>query len=300
MTTVSDGLYQYGGAPAGAIPGLGGGFPMPAKPRGRVLIVGSSQQYGTIASAVSKAIDGDTILLSPYADYSEDNISTPTGIDHVTVIGMGNVPRATRWKSPANAANPFITVNGTGWVFQNIYFAGGTSGPCIKFLRDASHNASEGRVVGCVFNGGSAHIENTGACSNLAILGNRFINARGGTATTPGAIVCNGTAQAVATNLWIEGNQFYDCDAAIAHSMSRSLIKGNFFQAIGHDGAATNTLNLIFNSAQGDYNTVIWNSLGEAVLNIDTGHGFKDGANSVWSGNLVNDQAAYWYGVPTA
>ncbi len=294
LTNFSNGISSFG------IPVIGGGvgvFSIPPSKKG-IRRVGANQKYGTIASAVADCQSGDTILLVGPGDFTESGISTPSGVTNVAIIGMGNVQRSTRWKN-SNAAEPFITVNASGWTFWNIYFAGGTAGPCIKLLRDASNNASESRIMSCIFNGGSCHIENTGACSNVRIEGNRFINARGGTATTPGAIVCNGTAQAVATNVQIINNEFYNCQNLIAHSMSRSMVYGNKFQATGHDGAATQVCNLVFNSAQGDYNMVMHNVLGVAgavVYDNDATLKFQDGGNSVWADNYAND--AVDYGLP--
>lgn|SRR3990167_3863591 len=258
--------------------------------------------YQTITTAVAAATTGDVIIVAP-GDYDEHGISTPASVNFVTIVGTGNQPRACRWRNTANDAEPFITIRGNGWVLQNMYFAGGTADSCVELLRDATYNASESRILGCVFNGGTQHIEQNGGVANIIIANCRFIGGRGGSATTPGNIVGVSTAQAVPTNWEIVGNHFYNGDNIIACSMSRSLVRGNFIQAVGHDGAATSPLDLIFNSAQGDYNTVIDNYLGAVAANIDTGNGFKDGSNSVWANNFTSDGDTGdtpWYGVPTA
>lgn len=293
-----NGVASYG-IPQIGVPSI---HSMPKLPNGKVRIVGANGEYSTIASAVAACVDGDTILLTPGTDYDEKGINTPQGVDFVSIIGMGNQPRSTRWRNSANTASPHITLRGSGWTLRNIYFAGGTADYCVELLRDATYNASESRILGCIFNGGSGHIESNGGVSNVIIDGNRFINARGGSATTPGAIIATSTAQAVPTNWVVSNNMFFNCNDVINCGMSRSLVTRNTFQATGHDGAATRVLCLadVTNGSPGDYNFVTQNVLGVAgavVYNNDATLKFQDGANSVWADNYAND--AVDYGLPT-
>lgn len=247
----------------------------------------------TMTRAVAAATTGDLILFK--GDIEEQGIATPAGVNYVTVVGMQSHQRNARWLSNGNAASPFIQVRGLGWIFLNIYFAGGTADYCISFLRDGTHNASEGRVISCQFNGGSGAIENDGGCSNMRYIDNDFVNVRGGTATTPGAIILTSAAQALPSNCHFEINRFFNCQRLIAHGCQRSRAVRNELQAIGHDGTATEVLNLNFvqasrDSAGGAYNWAFKNYLGNTNANITKSNGYIGGANSQWPNNYATDQ----------
>ena len=294
FTNFQNGATSFG-IPLGGVPEV---FAVPPEPNGRVRLVGANQEYGTVASAVNAAGDGDTIILVGPTTFDESGIETPAGVDNVSIIGMGNVPRSTRWRSNNNAASPHITLRGSGWTIRNVYFAGGTADYCVELLRDATYNSSETRIIDCIFNGGSGHIQSNGGVANVQIRGCRFINARGGTATIPGAIIATSTAQAVPTNWEIIGNRFYNCNDVINCGMSRSMVLHNWFQATGHDGAATRVLCLadVGAGSAGDYNIVAHNFLGVAaavVYNDDATLKFQDGANSLWADNYATDQVDY-------
>lgn len=283
-------------------------LPIPKARTGRIWVLGDgvvSPDAPDIETAVNNCKDGDTIVLTGPEDYDESGILTPAGVDNVSIIGSGNVPRSTRWRNSANADEPMITVRGTGWLFQHIYFAGATKQACIRFLKDATYNASESRVLGCVFNGGTCHIEHRAVAvsgnANIRIQGNRFIGARGGDFATPGACVSSGASGVGSTNVQIIDNEFYNCERMIAWAMSRSMIYGNKLQSVGHDGEASDTgkLNIgSFDGAAGNYNMVMHNVLGMAAASITNANGFQDGANSVWADNYADD--AVDYGVPGA
>lgn len=282
-----------------------GGFPIPGTryfvdaTNGNDNYDGSNwdSAFATMEEALTHVASRDAIFFR--GDVNESGLTTPTGIDFVSIIGAGNQPRSNRWRNTANAAEPHITLRKTGWSLHNIYFAGGTADYAVELLRDATWNSSETRILDCVFNGGSGHIQSNGGVANVIIARNRFINARGGTATTPGAIIGTSTAQAVPTNWVIRDNEFYNCARMIACSMSRSMVYGNKLQSVGHDGEAEDDgkLNLNFNSNQGDYNMVMHNVLGMAAASITEANGYEDGANSVWVDNYADD--AVDYGLPT-
>lgn len=249
------------------------------------------EAMSTMARAIAAATTGDVILFK--GDIEEQGISTPASVNYVTVIGMQVHQRNARWIHNGNLNSAFVTVRGLGWVFQNIYFAGGTENSCIKFLRDATYNASEGRVLGCVFNGGNTAIENTG-CANMHYKGNRFINIRGaGTNVQAGAIVLS-QAYALPTNCDVEGNQFYNCQRHIYHAMARSRVVGNEFQAIGHDSTATEVINLDAAGISrtlsiGVRNFVYFNMLGRDAADCTIANGYIGGTNSIWPENFAND-----------
>lgn len=254
----------------------------------------------TMARAIAAAVTGDVILFK--GDIEEQGISTPASVHYVTIIGMQTHQRNARWIHNGNLNSAFVTVRGLGWQFHNIYFAGGTANACIKFLRDATYNASEGRVLGCVFNGGNTAIENTGG-SNMHYKGNRFINVRGaGTNVPAGAIVLSG-AYAVPSNCDVEGNQFYNCQRHIYHGMIRSRVAFNEHQAIGHDSTATDVINLDASGAQkraeiGARNYVYENMLGRDTTDITIANGYDYGDNSIGVSNRPNNTGEL-YGIPS-
>jgi len=251
--------------------------------------------FGSFAAGITNNNNlrtGDVVCV--IGDITEQSVSTPASIKFVTVVGMGAHQRASRWMG-SNVAASYITVNNIGWIFENLYFAGGTAGYSITFQRDATNNASEGRVINCVLNGGSGGIQNVGGCSNMHYLGNRFINIRGGTAADPGAIILASTAQAVPSNCEVAGNRFYNCGKMLAHGMMRSRVAYNEFQAIGNDGTATEVLNLNYETgsrdgAGGVYNWAFMNYLGNTNANITKANGYIGGANSQWPNNYATDQ----------
>lgn len=289
--------------------GAGGGFIPFARPDSKIFMVSPSTgntdklnvldgiPYSTLAQVLDPTQPTEALLNSRdiivlLEDITEVNLQTPAGVNFVRILSPNPVQRYARWKSD-NSAHPNIAIRGTGWSIENIYFPGGTAAACVYLQRDATYNGSDSKILNCVFNSGSCAIENNGACSNIEISGCRFINVRGGTATQTGAIVCTGTSQAVATNLDIHDNEFYDCDYNIAHSMSRSMVRNNFFQGTGQDGAATQVIDLTFNAAQGAFNLVMGNYLGKPNANYNNAGGFRSDANTPWVHNFATDQVEY-------
>lgn len=87
-------------------------------------VLGSSQIYGDIASAVAACVSdrGDTIIVTPgaYAPAAEIVVSK----NDVTIVGLGGSPEATKVTGPAIAGKCAIKVTADNVTVQNLYLVG--------------------------------------------------------------------------------------------------------------------------------------------------------------------------------
>jgi hypothetical protein len=178
MTTVADGLFQYGGMPVNSGLFTSKIFSTPSK--GRAWFVdatGASSGNGkspktpfpTMAAAFAQVASGDIIY---FVGKVTEQLTTPVQVFDVTIVGCGNRPRhadaaptgsayaTATWAAPATpvATVPLVTVLQQGWRFVNILFAGSAGCPSINFVRNAAagdleRDSSHGEVIGCRFAG---------------------------------------------------------------------------------------------------------------------------------------------------
>lgn len=178
MTTVADGLFQYGGVPVNS--GLTISKLFSTATKGRAWFVDPSQGAGgngrspktafvTMAKAFASVGSGDVIY---FVGKVTEQLVTPVNVFDVTVVGCGNRPRhadaapvggnyaAATWAAPATpvAATPLVQVLQQGWRFVNILWAGSAGCASINFVRNAAsgdleRDGSHGEVIGCRFAG---------------------------------------------------------------------------------------------------------------------------------------------------
>jgi hypothetical protein len=232
MTTVADGLFQYGGVPVNNTlltnkifhngtngtawfvdPSYGG--------------TGNGRSPKTAFSTMQAAFDhlqsGDIIY---FVGKVTEQLVTPVQVFDVTIVGCGNRPRhadatpeggntaTATWAAPASpvAAQALCRVLQQGWRFVNILWAASAGCACIEFVRNAAsgddeRDASHASVYGCRFAG---------------------VN------STDSAIKFGSTSYTeIVNNVLLEGNDFQGFATAIKeHSAGlqfRCQINGNVF-----------------------------------------------------------------------
>lgn len=178
MTTVSDGLYQFGGVPVNS--GLATSKIFSTATKGRAWFVdptnGSNvdgkspkKAFTTMAQAFNVAGSGDIIY---FVGKITEQLVTPANVFDVTVVGCGNRPRhadatptgganaAATWAAPTSpvAGQALCRVIQQGWKFINILWAGSAGIASLEFVRNAAsgddeRDASHAEVIGCRFAG---------------------------------------------------------------------------------------------------------------------------------------------------
>ncbi len=305
MTTVADGLFQYGGSPVG--PGqmnVSKLFTVATgvEKKGRAWFVdasvGTSGNGRSPAGAFSTMQQAFNSLASGDIIYAVGNITeqlvTPVNIFDVTVVGCGNRPRnadavpaggnwyATTWKAPADgvAAQATVRVLQQGWRFANILFNMlDVNAAGIEIVRNAGageleRDASHADIVGCIFAGAGVGIRLTATSFtenpyNVHIAGNKF------TANTFGI-----SAVAASPNSCdIDGNWFQGCTNAIAAKLQASVIRRNVIQGFT---AAANSGGIDIRSGGGN-NQVTLNTLGGTYSKAG---GYNCEAGDEWYGNF--------------
>ena len=237
MTTVADGLFQYGGQPVGGSLITQKLFSTPVgtpEAKGRAWFVdpnsgvnGDGTTPATAFSTMDRAFDslasGDIIY---FVGKVTEQLVTPVQVFDVTVVGCGNRPRhadatpaggnwaAATWAAPASptAGQALVRVLQQGWRFVNILFAGSAGCASIELVRNAAADDDERDA------------------SHAEILGCRFA----GVASTDSGIKFGATSfTEIVNNVLIEGNDFQNCANAIKEQSAglqyRAQIRNNTF-----------------------------------------------------------------------
>lgn len=232
-----------------------------------------------------------------------EQLVAPLGVTGVKIVGMvgGNVrdDDGAKWYPPASpvAGQALIEIREQGWEFHNFLMTPDTTtGACIKAHRnedatypDSSHFICRGmRFVG---SGATTYgVEDVGGNHHYIIEDCEF---QGLTR----AITCTSTSIAVPLRNTIRRNKFMGNTNDIATSLSYSLIKDNVFFTPG-SGATNKVISTTYNSAQGGINTVVGNVFNNTEVEIAPGNGYTGASTDNWTGNYVNNQAAYYFGQP--
>ena len=255
MTTVADGLFQYGGQPVGGSLSLQKLFSTPngIEHKGRAWFVdassgsngdGTSPQraFSTMQKAFNAIASGDIIY---FVGKVTEQLVTPVQVFDVTVVGCGNRPRhadavpaggnwaASQWGPPASGAvsgQATVRVLQQGWRFVNILFTmQGTTAAGVEVVRnagadDAERDASHCEILGCKFAGAGIGIRSgvagsfTENTTNVLVEGNTFLSS-----TT--AILQ--TAGFGGLNWQIKNNDFITCTNDITGPFTGTKIFGN-------------------------------------------------------------------------
>lgn len=301
MTTVADGLYQYGGMPVGLSSHITKLFSTQSK--GRAWFVdtavgtngdGSSPKnaFNTMQRAFNACASGDIIY---FVGKVTEQLVTPVQVFDVTVVGCGNRPRhadatptggnyaASQWGPPASGAvsgQATVRVLQQGWRFINILFTmESATAAGVEIVRNAASGNSErdgshAEILGCRFAGAGIGIRSgvagtfTEIAFNVLVEGNTF---NGNTLSMSGI---NG-------NAWqIRNNVFTGNTANITMALQNSFIIGNY---IGPFTAAANSGGIDLNGGTAG-NVVTLNYLSGTYSNAG-GYRAAGGADE-WGGNM--------------
>ncbi len=311
MTTVADGLFQYGGVPvsSGALT-TNKIFSTPnggVQKKGRAWFVdastgsngnGTSPQgaFSTMQRAFDSCHSGDIIY---FVGKIREQLVTPVQVFDVTVVGCGNRPRhadstpaggswaAATWAAPASptAATALVRVLQQGWRFVNILFAGSAGCPSIELVRNAAADDAERDASHC------------------EILGCRFA----GVASTDTAIKFGATSYTeIVNNVLIQDNDFQGCATGIGELSAglqyRMQLRGNRFQSNTNHVTLGGYNAIILNNYFGPWTTTGVNLTGGTGLNVVTANylwgdystasnHYVAGTGDEWSGNWSSDEA---------
>lgn len=307
MTTVADGLYQFGGMPVASNLITTKLFSTPtgtSEAKGRAWFVdpgyggngdGTSpkQAFSTMQAAFNALSNGDIIY---FVGKVVEQLVTPVQVFDVTIIGCGNRPRhadatpaggnwaASQWGPPASggvAAQATVRVLQQGWRFANILFtAVDANAGCIELVRnagasDAERDASHAEILGCRFSGTGIGVK-LGATSftenvfNALIDGNTFNNMSQG--------IFNTSCQA--NGIQIRNNTFFGNTKHITAKLQNGFITNNFigpFTASGSSGGIDLTGGVAGNVVTLNYLSGTYSNAGGYVA---------AGAADEWAGNM--------------
>jgi hypothetical protein len=300
MTTVADGLFQYGGMPVGT--NLDTNKIFSTKIKGRAWFVdtsyggsGNGKSPSTAFSTMDQAFDnlqsGDIIY---FVGKVTEQLVTPVQVFDVTVVGCGNRPRhadatpdggnhaAAQWGPPASGAvsgQATVRVLQQGWSFVNILFtAEGATAGCIELVRNAAsgddeRDASHCSIIGCRFAGTGLGVK-VGAASFTENVFNVLVKDCTFNGMTVGLSAANGNG------FQVEGNKFFQNTDNITAAFQNSFIVGNF---IGPFTAAANSGGIDLTGGTAG-NVVTLNYLSGTYSNA--GGYVAAGAGDEWAGNM--------------
>lgn len=306
MTTVADGLQQWGGVPVGVNPLFNKIFynVQAAYKKGRAWFVDPSTgrsgngrsptaAFSTMDEAFDNLHSGDIIYA--IGDIREQLV-TPVQVFDVTVIGCGNRPRnadstpeggqyaACTWRAPAagTAAQATVRVLQQGWTFYNILFnAVDANAAMVELVRnaaaaDAERDASHASILGCRFAGAGVGIRSgvaglfTEMTTNVEVAGNTFNGC-----TT-------GISDAIGVTSWdVHHNRFPTNTSVITMKASTSMFYENIVNTFT---AAANSGGIDLRGGGGT-NFVTKNSLGGAFTKAG---GYNCEAGDIWWGNFAD------------
>lgn len=248
-----------------------------------------STAFATMSAAFAKVASSDRIY---FKGNVREQLTTPTGIFDVTVIGVGNTPRnsdamtgylsqtSATWKGPAapTALTPLCKVVQQGWSFQNILFNAPTDAAAVQLFRNAladaaERDASHASFSDCRFTGGNTGIEDVGGCYNVHVYDCFFNNITDGTGR---AIYCSSTAVANPLSWHIKNCRFINNDNHIVAAASAWCVQYNEFSAV----SVTAKINFTGGTAP---NSVFANQLGGTY---SIAGGYTSVATDEWSGNF--------------
>lgn len=310
MTTVSDGLFQYGGVPVGTNLATNKIFSTATK--GRAWFVdpsyggngngkSPSQAFSLMATAFSAVASGDIIYC---IGNIREQLVTPVQVFDVTVVGCGNRPRnadsepeggqyaAVTWRAPASggtAAQATVRVLQQGWQFVNILFGAiDADAAMIELVRNAAsgnseRDASHAQILGCRFGGAGKGIR-MGATSYTENVFNVLVDNCKFNSCTYGI---HAPSNSQPNSITIQNSIFQGCTNAITAQFQASVIKGNVIQGFT---AAANSGGIDLTGGIAG-NVVTLNYLGGTYSNA--GGYVAAGAGDEWGGNM-NSIAGGW------
>ena len=303
MSTVADGLFQYGGSPVGVSLDVTKIFSTPsgtAQSKGRAWFVdcssgvnGDGKSPATAFSTMDRAFDsvasGDIIY---FVGKVTEQLVTPVQVFDVTVVGCGNRPRhadatpaggswaASQWGPPSSGAvsgQATVRVLQQGWKFVNILFTMESSTAAgVELVRDAAsgnseRDASHAHILGCKFAG--------------AGIGVRF-----GVA---------GSYTEIVNHAVIEGSHFIDNTTAISSAIqvSRAYIENNRFNVNTNHITAQLGSSIVMNNVFSNHTTnsiVLTSGAGKNIITKNYLSGTYSNAGGYTAANANDEWAGNW------
>lgn len=300
MTTMADGLFQWGGVPVAA-PGpvsvFGGeclfvnGFAGTAAAGGRGNEPGSA--FTTMAQALSIVRSGQTIFV---LGNIREQLVAPVGVFDVRILGCGTRPRhadahtgnngysTATWRAPSSggvAAQATLRLLQQGWLVQNILFTAiDANAGCLEIVRDAGagdleRDGSHASILDCRFSGTGIGLK-LGATSFTENVFNALIQ----------GCTFNNMSQAIlATScqpngIQIINNVLYGNTKHITAKLQASVLKGNMigtFTASGNSGGIDLSGGVAGNVVTLNYLSGTYSNAGGYVA---------AGAGDEWAGNM--------------
>ena len=235
--------------------------------------------FKTIAAAVAKATDGDTIYVrGTQTDYDESVTITK---DMISLIGISSHVKDLGWTADTDAT--ILTITGDGCVVDGFLFRpdGATSGIAIDISSAvaATYNAENTIIRNNLFKSTGATcayaIKADGSPDYVRVINNHFTHVGYG-------IYCGATCNSPATGWYITGNYFSDaCTYGVYLPARRCLIAENYFNAI-----SAPVLNILGYGSSGTFNSVARNHFGG---DYSITGGYIPGTSDVWTGNWATD-----------
>jgi hypothetical protein len=233
--------------------------------------------FATMQEAFDNATPGCVIA---FRGNIREQLTTPTGVPDVTIIGAGTRPRhadthplngevsGSTWKLPASGGTnvPLLILRNPGWRLVNILFAAHASNYALRLERTADEDATEQdashlEVIGCRFASGAGGISDTGGCFNVLIEDCHFM------ALTTACILGVGNI-GVGQLAWkILNNHFNNFTNGVKIAAHECWIRGNTFT----DGGTPNTTYVLnTNNGGGRDNFIVDNYFQTATANFNT------------------------------
>jgi hypothetical protein len=254
--------------------------------------------FSTMAAALLAVADNDTIH---WVGDVREQLVAPLGVQGVRIVaeavGQNRHDDGCRWRVPAStvAGKALLEIREQGWeIIGGLMVPDATAGACVKAHRNEDATYPDGshfvaRRVKFVGAGGYG-IQDVGGCHHALIENCEFNDLAAG-------IICTSTAIAIPLRWTIRDNAFEGNTNDIAMSLSKSVIKDNTFLTAG-SGATNKVISTTYVSTQGGNNTVAGNVFNNTEVQIAPGNGFTGASTDNWTGNLVNNQAAFAFGQP--
>ena len=314
MTTVADGLFQYGGQPVGVSLEISKLFSTKhPQGKGRAWFVDASsgvsgdgrspnRAFGTMQEAFDNIASGDIIY---FVGKVAEQLVTPVQIFDVTVVGCGNRPRhadatpaggnwaASQWGAPASGAvvgQATVRVLQQGWRFVNILFTmGDATAAGVEVVRNAAsgddeRDGSHCEILGCRFAGAGI-----GVRSGVAgLFTENVFNVKVEGCTFNLNTLAMSSSAGFGGNGWqILSNMFWGNTSNIKMALANSIIKGN---VIGPFTAASNSGGI--DLAGGTAGNVVTLNYLSGTYSSAGGYTVA-GAGDEWGGNM-NSIAGGW------
>jgi hypothetical protein len=253
------------------------------------------EPFTTMGAAFNAVSSGDVIT---FIGNIREQLTTPTGVFGVTIIGGSTQPRnadaftsaasgdggrsGASWVAPASptAATPLLKVLQQGWRFQNFLVgAGPATTPSILLYRDGGsgddeRDASHASFYGMYFSGCVYGIQTSGGLTGVTVANSIF---RGCTTTAFSSITGAGIGTNQIYNIY--GNRFVDNISHIVAPLNQGVIQDNIFGSF-----TTNGINL----TGGIGNNVVTKNLLSGTYTTDTGV-YIAASNDDWAGNFSAD-----------